>query len=91
MRYIRGGANRCTEFVQNSRSKIKPRRLLIHIGARDLHGDGVKEHEFKVLFSEATSAWPQSDVFFLPILKRKDISYTDIQITNQHIFSASNV
>ncbi|CAC5388773.1 unnamed protein product [Mytilus coruscus] len=72
--YINGGANSCVEYVQEVGQKLNPKKVLVHIGRRDLRGDGVKEHEFKALFSEMTRIWPKSEIYVLPILKKERYS-----------------
>ena len=44
-RYVRGGASACQEYMEVSGKRITgPKRVLIHTGARDLHGKGVKKN-----------------------------------------------
>ena len=87
--YINGGADSCIEYVQEAGYKLNPKKVLVNIGGRDLRGDGVKEDKFKELFSEITRTWPKSQIYVLPILKRKDIPYDKVQMANQTILSAS--
>ncbi|VDH93990.1 Hypothetical predicted protein, partial [Mytilus galloprovincialis] len=47
-RYIRGGANTCTSFIEKNGTTINAKNILIHIGTRDLQSEGVKEEEFGI-------------------------------------------
>lgn len=89
-RYIRGGAKTCLEYMETTGHKIpSPKRVLLHIGARDLHENGVKEQEYKELFNCITKSWPDSDIYVLPILKRKDVPNSEIELANRRILEAS--
>ncbi|CAC5403247.1 unnamed protein product [Mytilus coruscus] len=39
-RYIRGGANTCTSFIEKNGTTINAKNILIHIGTRDLQSEG---------------------------------------------------
>jgi hypothetical protein len=46
VRFIRGGAKTCTNFVEKNSQRYNAKNILINIGTRDLQGEGVKEDEF---------------------------------------------
>ncbi|CAC5404145.1 unnamed protein product [Mytilus coruscus] len=73
VRFIRGGAKTCTSFVKKNGQRFEPKNILIHIGTRDLQGEGVKEDEFPQLFDQCTKTWNNSSIYVLPIISRKDI------------------
>ncbi|CAG2236765.1 unnamed protein product [Mytilus edulis] len=56
-RYIRGGANTCTSFIEKNGTTINAKNILIHIGTRDLQSEGVKEEEFGNLLEIASKTW----------------------------------
>ncbi|XP_071138479.1 uncharacterized protein [Mytilus edulis] len=72
VRYIRGGAKTCTSFVLKNGQRYEPKNILIHIGARDLQGEGVREDEFSQLLDQCTKMWNNSNIYVLPIIYRKD-------------------
>ncbi|CAG2201382.1 unnamed protein product [Mytilus edulis] len=59
-RYIRGGANTCTSFIEKNGTTINAKNILIHIGTRDLQSEGVKEEEFGNLLEIASKTWNSS-------------------------------
>lgn len=89
-RYNRGGANTCTHFINKNGENFSPKRVLIHIGARDLQNPGVNKNEFKLMFDSALKTWPSSDIYILPILYRKDIENSIIDETNDRIISVAH-
>ncbi|XP_071139807.1 uncharacterized protein [Mytilus edulis] len=89
-RYIRGGANTCTQFINNNGENFRPKRVLIHIGARDVQKDGVNKNEFKLMFESIIKTWPTSDIYILPILYRKDIENLTIDEANDRIISVAH-
>ncbi|CAC5378291.1 unnamed protein product [Mytilus coruscus] len=70
---IRGGAKTCTSFVLKNGQRFEPKNILIHIGTRDLQGEGVHEDEFSQLLDQCTKTWNNSSIYVLPIISRKDI------------------
>ncbi|CAG2241549.1 unnamed protein product [Mytilus edulis] len=89
-RYIRGGANTCTSFIEKNGTTINAKNILIHIGTRDLQSEGVKEEEFGNLLEIASKTWNSSKIFILPIVKRKDIPNEDVNEANKILQSACN-
>ena len=57
LRYVRGWANTCSSFIQNNASKYDPKRIFVHMGARDLY-DGDIGERFTYLFRNLSAAWP---------------------------------
>ncbi|VDI27714.1 Hypothetical predicted protein [Mytilus galloprovincialis] len=53
-RYIRGGAETCSTFIEKNGKNIKPQHVLISIGTRDLQNNAVKNKEFENLFHTTT-------------------------------------
>ncbi|CAC5395571.1 unnamed protein product [Mytilus coruscus] len=54
VRFIRGGAKTCKSFVLKNGQRFDPKNILIHIGTRDLQGEGVHEDEFSQLLDQCT-------------------------------------
>lgn len=65
------------------------KQVLLSIGARDLRGDGIKESEFRELFDLMSKSWNDTNIFILPILKRKDILHSEVEEANRAILNAS--
>jgi hypothetical protein len=60
-RFIRGGANTCSNFILKNGEHIDPKNVLIHIGTRDLQNYGVVSHEeFNNLFEASEKIWPNA-------------------------------
>ena len=89
-RYIRGGAKTCTQFINNNGENFRPKRVLIHIGTRDIRNDGVNKNEFKLMFESVLKSWPSSDVYILPLLYRKDTENFVIDEANDRIISVAH-
>ena len=85
VRFIRGGAKTCTNFIQNNAQKFKPKNVLINIGTRDLQNAGVNHEDFSDLFHAATDSWKNSKIYVLPIINRKDRSEEEISSANNTI------
>ena len=88
-RYVRGGAKTCTNWIEKEGQDYKPKRVLIHIGARDLQNNCVSKEDFEQLFNTARLTWPHSEIFVLPILYRKDIDDTIIDEENMKVKAAA--
>lgn len=90
-RFIRGGAQTCTSYVKKNGLKTEPKNILINIGTRDLQNtNGVKNEDFVDLCETLTKTWPNAKIFFLPIIRRKDISYDKVKHANSIIASECN-
>jgi hypothetical protein len=87
-RFIRGGANTCSNFILKNGEHINPKNVLIHIATRDLQNHGVvSDEEFNNLFEASEKMWPKANIFILPIIRRKDMSNEIIDAANEIIFS----
>lgn len=85
-RFIRGGIQTCANFVKNHGSKIVPKNILINIGTRDLRNpNGVEREVFLDLCETLTNMWPNTKIYFLPIIRRKDIPYDQVKQANSII------
>ena len=71
VRFIRGGANACSNFVENNCHKYNPKKVLIHIGTRDLP-NGIKKEDFIHLLSVCSKSWENSQINILPVIYHKD-------------------
>ncbi|CAC5397838.1 unnamed protein product [Mytilus coruscus] len=89
-RYIRGGVNTCTSFIEKNGTTINAKNILIYIGTKDLQSEGVKEEEFGNLLEIASKTWNDSKIFILPIVKRKDIPNEVVNEANKIRKSACN-
>ena len=89
-RYIRGGAVTCTDFVKKNCDKINPKKIILHIGARDLQQDGLKREEFLTLFTELSTIWPDATTHVLPLMRRKDMDIKHITEANSIIINAAS-
>lgn len=85
LRFIRGGVKTCASFILNNGTKFAPRRVLVHIGTRDLQQSDVNADNFRELFTLLTTTWPESEIYLLPILKRKDIQDNVVREANNTI------
>ncbi|CAC5425243.1 unnamed protein product [Mytilus coruscus] len=72
VRFIREGKNMYKLCSKNGQ-RFDPKNILIHIGTRDLQGEGVHEDEFSQLLDQCTKTWNNSSIYVLPIISRKDI------------------
>jgi hypothetical protein len=87
-RFIRSGANTCSNFILKNGEHINPKNVLIHIGTRDLQNHGVvSDEEFNNLFEASEQMWPNSKKCILPIIRRKDMSNEIIDAANEIIIS----
>ncbi|CAG2194614.1 unnamed protein product [Mytilus edulis] len=82
-RYIRGGAETCSTFIEKNGKNIKPQHVLISIGTRDLQNNAVKNKEFENLFHTTTQIWPNAKIFVLPIIRRKDMPDARVHDANE--------
>ena len=89
-KYVRGGANTCTAFVKKIGPKFTPKRVLVHVGARDIQSSGVKENEFSDLFETVTKMWPDAEIFVMHVLNRKDVDDETINEANDKISRAAS-
>jgi hypothetical protein len=87
-RYIRGGAETCCDFIKKNGCKFKPKRVIIHIGTRDVQKNGIRLEHFTNLFSEATKIWPNAKIHVLPLMNRKDVHSSRIAEANEIIVKA---
>ncbi|CAC5387145.1 unnamed protein product [Mytilus coruscus] len=67
VRFIRGGAKTCTSFVLKNGQRFEPKNILIHIGTRDLQGEGVKQDEFSQLLDQCMKTWNNSSIYVLSL------------------------
>ena len=68
-RYIRGGSKTCESFIKTNGSRFQPKRVLVHIGARDLQKDGINETDFKEMFQNICSTWSNAEIYILTIMQ----------------------
>lgn len=85
VRFIRGGAKTCTNFVEKNGQRYNAKNILINIGTRDLQGEGVKEDEFSHLLDSCTKTWENSIIYLLPIIPRLDIDNYIVNRANNSI------
>lgn len=88
IRFIRGGAKVCSNFVEKYYHKFNPKSVLIHVGTRDLHNNNVKSEEFSDLLKLCTTVWTHSKIYLLPIIYRKDINASKVDQANAAIYAA---
>ena len=88
-KYIRGGAQTCTRFVSKFGPQLNPKRTIVNVGTRDLQNDDVHCEDFDNLFTQITATWPDTTVYVLPIIPRKDIIGDRVVHANEKIITAS--
>ncbi|CAC5377056.1 unnamed protein product [Mytilus coruscus] len=91
VRFIRGGAKTCTSFVKKNGQQFEPKNILIHIGTRDLQGEGVHEDGFSQLLDQCTKTLNNSSIYVLPIISRKDIHDDIVNEANNTIELVCNL
>lgn len=90
LRYIKGGAETCAEFITAKGRLFDPKHVIIHIGSRDLQNKGVNLKDFCNLFKVATETWPNAHINVLPLMRRKDINFNKIRNANSTIANAAS-
>ena len=90
-RFIRGGPKTCSTFIKKFGSDFQPSNVLIHIGTRDLQGStpDIHENDFTSLFELMSNTWPEAMIYFLPLIRRKDIPFEHINNANLTIKEAA--
>jgi hypothetical protein len=73
--------------VENNYHKYNPKKVLIHIGTRDLP-NSIKKENFVDLLSLCSKSWKNSQIHILPVIYRKDFGNEIIDKANAEIYLA---
>ena len=86
-KFVSGGIIACTNFINQQGGQYKPKKVLIHIGARDLPHKTITEDLFNKMLDIAVRTWDTAEIYLLPLIERKDLSQVITDEANQMINS----
>ena len=86
-KFVSGGIIACTNFINQQGGQYKPKKVLIHIGTRDLPHKTITEVLFNKMLDIAVRTWDTAEIYLLPLIERKDQSQVITDEANQMINS----
>lgn len=87
-KFISGGSVAGLNYIEKYGKSIKPKKVIIHIGTRDLPNDKFDQNVFTQMIGAAVNVWSEAKIFVLPLIQRKDIPHRIVNYVNGLINTA---
>ena len=84
-KFVSGGITAGTNFITQQGVHYKPKKVLIHIGTRDLPHNTLTEELYNRMVETAVKTWDTAEIYILPILERKDLTQNIVNEANHVI------